>query len=236
MQTLTTMTRRLFLDLLLLGALLPQALNGPVAAAEVASNFAKWENDIRSFELADKTNPPPRQANLFIGSSSIRLWKTLSQDFPGYKVINRGFGGSEIADSVHFAERIVIPCQPKLIVLYAGGNDINGGKTPEQVFADFRAFVTKVQAKLPETRVAYISIAPNPARWAQVERVKAANELIADYVKKHPQQLDFINVFPQMLGVDGQPKPDIYIEDKLHMNAKGYELWTRIVRPHLVRD
>ena len=193
----------------------------------------KWEKDIAAFEASDKTNPPPRNAILFIGSSSIRMWKTLAQDFSDQNVINRGFGGSEIADSVHFADRIVLPYRPRLIVLYAGGNDIHGGKTPEQVFADFQAFVEKVRSKLPRTRLAYISIAPNPARWAEVERVKSVNQLVADYVKQNPNKLDFIDVFPHLLGTDGLPKADIYLDDRLHMNAKGYELWTGLVRPHL---
>ncbi len=234
MLTPSLLRRRRFLGCLLSGLLLARVLPLQALAAETAnsSGSAKWENDIRAFEAADKTNPPPKEAILFIGSSSIRLWKTLAQDFPGHKVINRGFGGSEITDSVYFTDRVVFPYEPKMIVLYAGGNDINGGKTPEQVFSDFKAFVEKVHAQLPNTRVSYISIAPNPARWSQVERVKAANKLIADYTKQN-SKLRFIDVFPHMLGADGKPLPDIFVEDKLHMNAKGYALWTKIVEPYL---
>jgi lysophospholipase L1-like esterase len=200
--------------------------------AQTAPDNSKWEKDIAAFEASDKTNPPPRGALLFIGSSSIRLWKTLPADFPEHKVVNRGFGGSEIADSVRFAERIVFPYQPSAIVMYAGGNDINAGHSPAQVLADFKAFVAKVRAKLPDTPVAYISIAPNPARWAQVDRVREANRLIAEFAGADPK-LRFIDTFPHMLGEDGKPKPDIFSEDRLHMNAKGYELWTSILRPHL---
>jgi lysophospholipase L1-like esterase len=188
--------------------------------------------EIAAFQASDETNPPPKQAILFIGSSSIRLWKTLAQDFPEHKIINRGFGGSQIIDSVNYAERIVLPYEAKQIVLYAGGNDINAGKTPEQVFADYKAFVAKVHAALPRTTIAYISIAPNPARWSQVERVKAANRLIEAHTRTDPR-LSFINVFPKMLGEDGGPKPEIFVEDSLHMNAKGYALWKEIVRGHL---
>ena len=113
------------------------------------TNSAPFEAEIKAFEAGDKTNPPPKEAILFIGSSSIRLWKTMAQDFPRHKVINRGFGGSQIIDSVNYAERIVIPYHPKQIVLYAGGNDINAGKSPEQVFGDFKSFVQKVQAAVP---------------------------------------------------------------------------------------
>jgi lysophospholipase L1-like esterase len=191
--------------------------------------FAK---DINAFTQGDLTNPPPKNAILFIGSSSIRLWKSLAQDFPRHRVINRGFGGSQIIDSVNYADRIVLPYRPKRIVMYAGGNDINAGKSPRQIFADFQAFVRKVHAALPKTEIAYISIAPNPARWAQVDKVREANALISDYTRQQ-RGLSFINVFPHMLGPDGMPLPDIYVADRLHMNAKGYELWKRIVGAHL---
>src|SRR4029077_15673731 len=141
-------------------------------------------------------NPPPPGAVLFIGSSSIRLWKTLAADFPQQRVLNRRFGGSQIIDSVRYAKRIVSPYKPRLIVLYAGGNDINAGKTPEQVFTDYQAFVAKLHMALPQAKIAYISIAPNPARWAQVERGKAANQLIEAHTKTDPR-LTFIDVFPK---------------------------------------
>ena len=141
--------------------------------------MARGKRFRNAYERIDRTNPPPKGGVLFIGSSTIRLWKTLAQDFPQYRVINRGFGGSQIIDSVNYFERIVAPCRPRQIIFYAGGNDINAGKSPEQVFADFKAFVAKAQTALPETSISYVSIAPNPARWSQVEKVKAANQLIA---------------------------------------------------------
>jgi lysophospholipase L1-like esterase len=201
-------------------------------ADEAAPNFARWEKEIAAYESADQKNPPPKGGIVFVGSSSIRLWKTLAQDFPRHRVLNRGFGGSEMADSVHFADRIVLPYEPRMIVVYAGGNDINAGKTPEQVFAAFKAFVEKIRARQPETPIAYISIAGNPSRWAQVEKVKAANAMISDFCKGE-SNLRFIDVFTQMLGPDGLPKPDIFVDDKLHMNAEGYKIWTSIIGPLL---
>jgi len=198
------------------------------ALSALGQTTNRWDKDIAAFEAQDKTNPPPKGAILFIGSSSIRLWKTLAEDLPEHKVINRGFGGSEIADSVHFVDRIVVPYQPKRIVMYAGGNDINGGKTPERVASDFKAFVSKVHAKLPETKISYISIAGNPARWAQVERVKTANALIREFTTID-KRLSFIDVFPHMLGKDGMPLPDIFVDDRLHMNEKGYAIWKRVI-------
>jgi lysophospholipase L1-like esterase len=213
-------SQRIVLALLLLASALAQAQTN------------RWDGEIAAFEAQDRTNPPPQNAILFIGSSSIRLWKTLAQDFPEHKVINRGFGGSQIADSVHFVDRVVIPYRPKMIAFYAGGNDINAGKSPEQVAADFKAFVAKVRTKLADVRIAYISIAPNPARWAQVEKVREANRLIEESTKTGPK-LAFINVFPHMLGENGEPKPDIFVADRLHMNERGYALWTGLVRPFL---
>ena len=198
------------------------------ALSALGQTTNRWDKDIAAFEAQDKTNPPPKGAILFIGSSSIRLWKTLAEDLPEHKTINRGFGGSQIEDSVHFVDRIVLPYKPKRIVMYAGGNDINGGKTPEQVASDFKAFVAKVHTKLPDTKIAYISIAGNPARWAQVERVKRANELIREFTTTD-KRLSFIDVFPHMLGKDGMPLPDIFVDDRLHMNEKGYAIWKRVV-------
>ncbi len=200
--------------------------------ATAQSKTNAFEKEILAFEASNKTNPPPRNAVLFIGSSSIRLWKNLAQDLPDYRVINRGFGGSHISDSIHFAERIVLPYRPRAIVLYAGGNDLNAGKSPETVLTDFKTFATKVREKLPQTKLVYISIAPNPARWAQIDRVREANRLIRDYILQHPH-LSYIDVHPHMLGSDGEPKPDIYVADRLHMNAKGYAIWKEVVGGHL---
>ena len=208
-------------------------LLAPQLRAEAPSDpFAKWEKEISAFEEKDKLNPPPKGGIVFVGSSSIRKWTTLSEDFPHHHVLNRGFGGSQLIDSVHFADRIVIPYEPRMIVLYAGGNDIHAGKSPEQVFADFQAFVAKVREKLPKTEIAYISIAGNPSRWAEVEKVKAANAMIEGFIKDQAG-LKFINVFPRMLGSDGQPRPEIFVADRLHMNPEGYKLWTEIVGQYL---
>src|SRR5438093_4844855 len=120
---------------------------------EGGHDFGKWEKEIAAYQQMDRTNPPPTGALLFIGSSTIRLWKTLAEDFPKHRVINRGFGGSEIVDSTHFAERVIFPYKPRMIFLRAGGNDLNAGKSPEQVFRDFKEFAAKVRSRLPGTEV-----------------------------------------------------------------------------------
>ena len=198
------------------------------------SNFAKWEKDIAAFERADKTNPPPQHAVLFAGSSGIRLWKSLAQDFPEQRVINRGFGGSHIADSTHFADRIIIPCAPRLIVLRAGGNDINAGKSPEQVCSDFKEFVATVRAKLPQVKIVFIGQNPTPARWKNREREQAANTLIRDYIKQTPRLL-YVDDWDKVLGADGQPRLELFVADKLHFTPAGYKILTDLVRP-LLRD
>jgi lysophospholipase L1-like esterase len=192
----------------------------------------KWEPEIQKFEEADRKNPPPKSAVLFIGSSSIQQWKSLADDFPGIKVINRGFGGSEIADSTFFVDRIVIPYRPRMVVLYAGDNDLASGRTPQQVFEDYKAFVERVHRKIPNTRIAFISIKPSPARASLVQSMKEANGLIKAYAT-HGRRLVYIDVFSPMLGKDGSPRPELFGPDKLHMNREGYKLWKLVIAPRI---
>ncbi|MCH2381355.1 MAG: GDSL-type esterase/lipase family protein [Pedosphaera sp.] len=195
---------------------------------------SRWEKTIVQFEAADRKLMPQPDGVLFIGSSSIRMWKTLKQDFPGLSVINRGFGGSQIADSIHFAGRIVHPYKPRQIVLYAGDNDVAAGKSPETVLADFQKFVKTVSAKLSKTRISFIAIKPSIRRWKLSGKMAEANALVHDACAKD-KWLDYIDIWQPMLGDDGKPRPDLFLGDGLHLNAKGYALWTSIVKPHLVR-
>ncbi len=196
------------------------------------SPFEKWEKEIGAYEAADKKSMPPSGGIVFIGSSSTRLWKTLAQDFPDHKVINRGFGGSQIIDSVHFADRVVIPYAPKLIILQAGGNDINARKSPETVLDDFRAFVSTVRAKLPDTRIAFFAVTPSGSRWSQREKQQKANALIKAYVATE-KNVDFIPLWDEFLGADGQPRAELFVADRLHNNAEGYKIRAKAVREYL---
>jgi lysophospholipase L1-like esterase len=201
-------------------------------------NFAKpskWEKDIAAFEAADRTNPPPQNAILFIGSSGIRLWKTLAKDFPDHRVINRGFGGSQIADSTRFAGRIIFPYKPKMIVLRAGSNDLWAKKSPEQVITDFKAFVAKVHEKLPATEIVFVSMNPTIARWRQHNKELAVNAGIAAFAKE-TARVKYIETHDHYLGPDGQPRADLLHTDKLHFSPEGYKILTSLIRPYLPKE
>lgn len=199
-----------------------------VCAGESPHSY--WNSAIAAFEATDRADPPPPHAVLFIGSSSIEHWKSVAADFPEVKVINRGFGGSEIGDSTWFADRIVAPYHPRAIVMYAGDNDIYYGHTPQQVRNDFAAFVRKVRSFDPGVPVAFVSIKPSVARQSLLPQIRQANELVREYAGTQ-QGVTYIDVFTPMLGKDGQPQQKWFGPDGLHMNRSGYELWIGLLKP-----
>jgi lysophospholipase L1-like esterase len=190
----------------------------------------KWRSELAAFAESDRTNPPPHGAILFLGSSSFAKWKTLPDYFPGKQVINRGFGGSEIADSVALADKLVFPYEPRIIVFYAGDNDLALGKSPKQVVADYRAFVKKVHRRLPKTFIAYVSIKASILRWKLRDKIVAVNEKIKAMKDK---DLRFIDIYPLMLGPDGKPNPELLLADGLHPSAKCYQIWADAIKPYL---
>lgn len=210
---------------------LPAAEPASPASASAVSRFEKWEPSIRKFEEQDAVNPPSCGGIVFVGSSSIRLWK-LEQSFPEMPVINRGFGGSQIIDSVHFAERIVVPYRPRIIAFYAGDNDTAQGKSAAEVTADFQKFADLVRCRLPGTRLLFISIKPSPSRWKLAVVQKEANESIRRICEQTPC-LTYVDVWQPMLGSNGEPRPELFVADKLHLSAEGYEIWTEAIRPYL---
>lgn len=194
-------------------------------------NPSRWEEAIAKYEMQDRESPPPAAGIVFVGSSSIRLWD-LKKSFPDLPVINRGFGGSGIGDSVRFADRIVLPYRPRIVVVYAGDNDLARGLTPEQVSHDFEQLVHKIHAALPQTRVIFIGIKPSLARWKLVAEGRTANKLVADFAQQH-DHITFLDVGPAMLGEDGMPRKELFVQDGLHLNAQGYQVWSDLLRPHL---
>jgi pectinesterase len=200
--------------------------------AQIPRDFSQWEKEIAAYEQEDRTSAPPKGGALFIGSSTIRLWKSLAADFPQSRVINRGFGGSQIVDATHFADRLIFSHKPKQIFLRSGGNDLHMGKTPEQVLADFQEFVATVHSKLPQTEIVYISLCPSVARWSEAADTKKLNALVQAFISGKPR-LKYIETYSMSLGTDGQPRPELFIEDKLHFNAEGYKRLSALVRPYL---
>jgi lysophospholipase L1-like esterase len=206
------------------------------AAANKPSAPGRFENDIAEFEAWDQKNAWPRDAVLFMGSSSIRLWKT-AKAFPELPVINRGFGGSTIADANHYFDRIVTKYKPRAIVFYSGDNDIAGGKSAERVFEDYLAFVEKTREQLPETPIYFISIKPSTARqkmWPEMKKVNALVEKLATT----NSQVHYVDVAAPMLGSESVdrnvlPSKELFRDDGLHLNANGYKVWNNTLAPRL---
>ena len=221
--------RRTPFPLIALVALLsaPQ-LVGQTAVTEPPRGTA----EIERFEAADRAHFPASGTIVFVGSSSIARWETLDRDFAGIPVLNRGIGGYTLHENVQSFDRLVLPYNPPVIVLYSGENDLSEGRTPNDVFQDFQAFVSLVHARLPATRLVYVSIKPSIARWALTDSIRAANRRIRGYVAQD-KTLQYVDVFTPMLDGTGNLRPALYVADGLHMTPLGYSLWRRLIQPTL---
>jgi lysophospholipase L1-like esterase len=203
----------------------------------LAQNNLPFEAEIRAFERFDSIEKPAKGQILLYGSSTMRLWKTYKQDLVGHKVVNRGFGGSQMSDAVFYFDRVVLPLAPSWILLYEGDNDIsNGKKSPEQVLKDFEAFMKLVEQKLPGTKVAIFTLRPSVARESLMPQQRQVNKFFKKYCKKHSKRAFFIDVYDQLLTPAGKPNPDYLDADKLHLNAKGYEMWAKATRDFLKKQ
>lgn len=212
-------------------ALVPSTVWAQATAAPAPSTVpapARFEQDIQKFEAADRTTPPPKNGILFVGSSSIRLWTTLQEDFPGLPVINRGFGGSLVSDVLAFTDRIVFPYEPRLIVFFCGTNDIWAGRSADAVIADTKTFIESVHRRLPRTKIGYVSIAPAPSRWESRQQSVAVNEAVQALAARDPL-VTYIDLWSAELDPQGQPRPELFQADRLHPNADGYAIWKRLV-------
>ena len=222
-----SLSRELF-SLLLGLAVAVSVLGGP--ADPDPNRFAE---QIESFAQWDARNAVPAEPLLFVGSSSIRMWRT-RESFPELPVINRGFGGSHISDVLHFAERIVLPYEPRAIIFYAGDNDVAGGKSAERVLNDYRRFVGLVHTNLPRARVIFVTIKPSGRRWSLWPEMNTANELIQAFSDKD-DRLFFADLAAPLMGDDGKPDDRLFLKDRLHLNPAGYAAWTKALRPILQR-
>ncbi len=192
-----------------------------------------FEPEIRKFEVVDQRTPPPTNAILFTGSSSIRFWTNLTADFPRRVVLNRGFGGSHMSDLLHYFDRVVVPYHPQRIVVYEGDNDLAAGKTPEAVLKDYEEFVRLVETQLPGTPIVFLAVKPSRARLALMPVQRQFNASLKAYVKGHPR-LSFVDTFTPILDATGQPRADLLREDGLHLNASGYAVWRGVVEKFFV--
>ena len=202
----------------------------PLSAAGAQSE-SRWQQAMDRFAELDRESPPKPGGILFLGSSSVRRWD-LERWLPGHGATNRGFGGSQIADSVRHFDRLVVPHRPTSIFFYAGDNDIAASKTAEQVAADFDSFTDLVKSHFPETKVWFIAIKPSLARWHRWPAMEEANQRIAELCKSDPR-LEYIDVATPTLGADGKPLPGIFVEDDLHLNDAGYQMWADVIEPLL---
>lgn len=205
---------------------------GLQSASAEDKSFTKWEKEIAAIEMKISSGESPQGSVLFVGSSSIRLWD-LKRSFPHLATSNHGFGGSQMADSVHFFDRIVAPVKPSIIVVYAGDNDIAQKKTPQMVDEDFGRFVANVQEQLPDCRkVVFVSIKPSVKRWALSSTIKAANQLIQARCESD-DRLHYLDIWTPMLDSGGLPRPELLREDGLHLNDEGYRIWSTALEPLL---
>lgn len=216
-------------------AVAPTARSGTAQAEDGAQKekerIAKWLPAITAFEDQDRQSPPPQDAVLFVGSSTIRLWDTQAA-FPNLPTINRGFGGSHLADALHYLDRLVLQYKPRIVVLHAGGNDLNAQKTPEAAARDFREIHARIRRELPQTRLLYIGIKPTLARASLRRQEQALNQLIRAELAKDPLGV-FIETEQAFSDEHGKPRADLLTDDKLHLNEAGNAVLTSLVRPHL---
>lgn len=189
------------------------------------------ERQIQTIQQQDKQQPPRTNAVLFLGDSSIEQWD-LAKSFPNQIVIRRGFRKLLVADLASFAIRIVTPYQPRLIVVQAGAMDIVSGASADQVFSDYRAFVTDVHDKLPKTQIVFIAVKPSPSHWEYFDAQGDANRLIQEFAQRD-DRLSFVDVVKPMLGSDGRPRPELFRENNFFLSEKGYTLWTELLAPVL---
>lgn len=234
---------RLLSLLLLLGiACSPQAqtqqtqaqapVQEPQQQQQVQTSPPYWK-EIQTFKQQDAAQMPPKQAILFVGSSSFKRWKNMQEMFPDQQIINRGFGGSNLLDLQRYLGDIVFPYDPKQIVIYSGENDIASDTVSAQdVLQRFEVVFTAIRQEMPHVTITFVSIKPSPSRIKYMPVVEEANALIKNYLQQK-QQTSYVEVYQPMLTVDGRPRPDIFISDSLHMNQNGYRIWHKAIEPHL---
>lgn len=203
----------------------------PPATLDPVSSH-QWATDMARFAREDQAHPPPARPVVFAGSSSFRMWQSLAADFADVPVLNRGFGGAQVRDLAWHADAIAIRYRPRMVLLYAGDNDIDAGRSPALVLQDVQLLVTRLRDALPHATIAYVAIKPSPARIDQLAAQREANMRIAAWARGQ-RGVVYIDVATPMLAADGMPREDLFLADRLHMNARGYALWRDAIAPWL---
>lgn len=216
------MSRRLSILLMLL------------STASLQSVTNQWDAEIARFDRIDAVTPRPPHPVVFVGSSSFRLWPRLADSFPAHSVINRGFGGCHLSDINHHFHRTVGRHQPRLVLVYAGDNDLADGKSPATVAADFARFRVLLHTHVPDATAAFVAIKPSPSRTALLSFQREANQLIADQIRSDPTWT-FLDAATPLLGPDGRPDPACFVQDQLHLSPEGYRRWTAVIQPWIDR-
>jgi lysophospholipase L1-like esterase len=191
-------------------------------------SWSEFESELQAYDRA----PAPRDAAVFYGSSSIRLWENLAASFPGIPVVNRGFGGSTLAECIDLLPRLIFPLRPAALVLYAADNDLDQGASPEHVEYLFHQFIQRIREPFPSIPIAFLSVKPSPSRFWNIGNIRRANSLIQAAAAQYPG-VTYLDLFTAMLSPAGASRPELFTEDGLHMNSAGYDLWTQKVRPWL---
>ena len=191
-------------------------------------------NEIQAFKAADKENPPAKDAIVFVGSSSFAMWTDVQEYFPGYKIINRGFGGSGLNDAIEYEDDIIAPYHPKQVVIYSGENDIAANATASDVMQRFTTLFNMIRRDLPDANVVYISIKPSPSREKFMPVMVNANAMIKKFLASQ-KNTTFVDVYSKMLDGSGKLRPELYREDMLHMKPVGYEIWKEQMAPVLMK-
>ena len=211
----------------------PLAAQSVPAATQPDPDPKRFDKEIAAFEAEDRARPPAADSILFVGSSSIRYWD-IGDAFPGLQTIKRGFGGSHVSDNIYYADRIIFRYHPKLIVFYAGDADVAAGKTADQIFADYRKLIDLIHANSPRTPVVIIGTKPSPAHWNRMDVIRKANAMISESIASD-SLVAYADVEKALLGPDGKPVPDFYVENGLNLSAPGYKQWTDAVKPVIER-
>ena len=190
--------------------------------------------EIKTFQKQDSLKMPAKNGIVFVGSSSIRMWTDAEQKFKTFQVINRGFGGSTLADAINYLDYLVFPYEPRQVVIYSGENDIAGGVSATETFERLKTLMTKIREKQPETPVVFLSMKESPSRQQFRDTLLKANSMIKDYLSTL-QNAKYLDINTKMLDKDGNTRPELFREDMLHMKKQGYDIWEKALRPYLLK-